>query len=129
MSEINGELMRIPNTLLPKLKQDLMLPQDGDLTREEKVYPCILRPAYSFIIPFSIAFSTTIAGSIAPSPHRVRPNDRLTLSVLPGRLSWPSRKFATTLGPSDGQSGTARLLTRRKVLPQSGRALLRVVII
>jgi len=41
MNEINSELIRIPGALLPKLKQDLMLPQDKDLgtmTVEEKVY-------------------------------------------------------------------------------------------
>ncbi|KAF9648648.1 hypothetical protein BDM02DRAFT_2207585 [Thelephora ganbajun] len=39
MNEINGELMRIPNTLLPKIKQELMIPHDKDLaamTPEEK---------------------------------------------------------------------------------------------
>jgi hypothetical protein len=40
---MNGELMRIPNTLLPKLKQDLMIPQEKDfgaMSQEDKVYSC-----------------------------------------------------------------------------------------
>ena len=40
INEINNELMRIPHTLLPKLKQELAIPQDkdfGTMTPEEKV--------------------------------------------------------------------------------------------
>ena len=40
INEITTELMRIPNSLLPKLKQDLMIQQDKDvstMTGEEKV--------------------------------------------------------------------------------------------
>ena len=133
MAEINGELMRIPNTLLPKLKQDLMLPQDKDLTVEEKVYSRILRPAYSFIIPFSSAFSIIIAESIVPSPSldQVHPNSHLTLPVLLRHPSWHRRTFGTTTPrPSNnGQSGTARPLARRRVLLQSDRDLLRVAVI
>lgn len=32
MNEINAELMRIPNTLLPKIKQELMIPPEKDFT-------------------------------------------------------------------------------------------------
>ena len=40
INEINSELMRMPNTILPKIKQDLSIPQDkelGAMTMEEKV--------------------------------------------------------------------------------------------
>lgn len=39
MNEINAELMRIPSTLLPKIKQDLMIPLEkdfGSMTVDEK---------------------------------------------------------------------------------------------
>ena len=40
INDINNELMRIPNTFLPKIKQELMIPHDKDLAAmspEEKV--------------------------------------------------------------------------------------------
>ena len=42
MNEVNAELIRIPSTLLPKIKQDLMIPAEKDFaswTVEEKVHP------------------------------------------------------------------------------------------
>ena len=41
IDEIDRELMRIPNTLLPKIKEELAIPQEKDLTTmttDEKVY-------------------------------------------------------------------------------------------
>jgi len=134
MNEINGELMRIPNTLLPKLKQELMIPHEKEfnvMTVEEKVDSRIIQLADLFIIPLSTGFSATIAQSIVPnpSPDQVHPNNHLTLPVLPRHPSWHRQTFAITPRPSNGQSGTARLLVKRKVLPQSGLVLLRAVVI
>jgi len=64
INELNAELIRIPSTLLPKLKQDLMIPQEKEvqvMTGEEKVDSCILRSAYLFTIPHSIGLLVSIA--------------------------------------------------------------------
>jgi len=91
INEINGELMRIPNTLLPKLKQELMIPQDkdfGNMTPEEKVFSRILRFFCFFIVLFSTAFSHTTAESIvtSPRPGQVLLNKHLIPLALPRRL-------------------------------------------
>ena len=73
MNEINGELMRIPNTLLPRIKQELMIPQDKDfaaLTTDEKVCPHVFRPVYLLIALSSIAFLCSTAKGIVISPSR-----------------------------------------------------------
>jgi len=139
INDINAEFMRIPNTFLPKLKQDLMISQEKDvsaLTGEEKVDSCILQSAFLFTVPISTGLSVSIAQGLvpspSPSPDPVHPNNRLTLPVLPRHLSWHRRTFATTTTTpqiNNGQSGTAHLLVKRKVLPQSGRVLLRAVVI
>ena len=58
INEINGELMRIPNTILPKIKQELMIPPDKDLgsmTTEEKVRSLILRSLRSlYFVHYSL---------------------------------------------------------------------------
>ena len=87
MNELNNEIMRIPNTLLPKLKQELMIPQDKDyaaLTPEEKVSFRISQFAYLFIILFSTAFSLSTAEGTATSPSldQAPLNKHLTLRVL-----------------------------------------------
>jgi len=88
---INDELMRIPNTLLPKLKQEVMISQDKDfttMTPEEKVYSRILQSAYLLIILSSTAFSHNTAESIvtSPSPGQVLLNNHLIPLALPRRL-------------------------------------------
>ena len=56
LNEVDAELMRIPNTLLPKINQELMIPLDKDLgamTLEEKVFSSL---SSSFVYsPFSLA--------------------------------------------------------------------------
>jgi len=55
-NKIDAELIRIPLSLFPKLKQDLMIPQYKDLpalTGEEKVDSCIL-PVRLFCLPFTL---------------------------------------------------------------------------
>jgi len=86
--EINAQFIRIPPTLMPKLKQDLMIAQNKDvsaLTEEEKVDSCILQSAYLFTILLSTGLSVSFAQSIAPSPSPdpVYPNNRRSLSILP----------------------------------------------
>ena len=134
INEINAELMRIPNAFLPKLKQELMIPQEKDvstMTGEEKVNPYVLRPVHLFTVPLSTGSSVSTAQSIVPSlsPDPVHPNNRLTPPVLPRHLSWHRRTLATTTPQISNESGTARLPAKRKVLPQSGRVLLRAVVI
>jgi len=86
INEINTELMRIPNALLPKIKQELMVPQDKDfstMTPEEKVCFRIFRFGYSFTILFSTELLLSTEASIVPSPSlRVSLNNRLTLLGL-----------------------------------------------
>ena len=91
INEINSELMRIPGPLVPKIKQEIMMPQEKEfatMTIEEKV--CSRKPqlVYSFTILFSFAFLTTSAKSIVPnpSPDQVLPNNNLTLLALPQHL-------------------------------------------
>ena len=94
MNEINSELMRIPNTLLPKIKQESMIPQDKDLgamTADEKVCPRVLQFVYLFTVLFSTACSNSSAQSIAISPSKGKDlpsnsNNSLILLVLPRHL-------------------------------------------
>jgi hypothetical protein len=85
--------MRIPPTLLPKIKQEVMIPQEKDLgamTIDEKVYSRILLFVCLFIAPFSTASSFTSAEGIvpspSPSPDQVVPNNHLALLALPQHL-------------------------------------------
>jgi len=87
MNELNSELMRIPSALLPKIKQDLGIPQDKELgatTVEEKVCSHIPWFAYLLIILLSNAYSHSTVESIitSPNPDQVAPNNRLTLLAL-----------------------------------------------
>lgn len=68
--KINAELMRVPNTLPPKLKQDLMIPQGKDVpaaTREEQVNSCILQSAYLFTVRTG---PLLVSGNGYPTPHQ-----------------------------------------------------------
>ena len=91
INELNDGLMRIPNTILQKLKQELMIPPDRDhatMTPEEKVSSRISQFAYSLIILLSTVFSpSTVEGIVtSPSLDRVTLNNHLTLWVLPRHL-------------------------------------------
>ena len=87
INEIDGELMHIPNTLLPKIKQELGIPQDKDLatmTADEKVCSHIPWFAYLLIILTSNAYSHSTAKTIVtrPNPDQMSPNNHLTLLGL-----------------------------------------------
>ena len=136
MNEITAELMRIPNTLLPKLKQDAMIPLEKELTSmspEEKVFFFPLLLVDFLMILSSTEFSPYIVPSIVPCPnkYRVLPNNRQILLALLRHPSWHLRTFVTTPRLSNEESGIARLPAKRKALPILPRehALLRVAVI
>ena len=134
INEINSELIRIPNTLLPKIKQDLGISPDKELTtmtNEERVCSYIPWFVYLLTILISIAYSHSIAESTVArsNPDQVPPNNHRTLLALLRRPLWHQRTFVTIPRPSSGRSVTARPLVRRKALLQRGHARLRVVVI
>jgi hypothetical protein len=134
INEINSELIRIPNTLLPKIRQELGIPQDKDftaMTTEEKVCSHIPWFACLLIVLVSNAYSYTTAENIVPrpSPDQVAPNNHITpLALLLRHLLWRRRTFVTIPWHSSGRSGTARPLAKRKALLQRDHAHLRVVV-
>lgn len=88
IDEIDRELIRIPNTLLPKIKEELAIPQEKDLaamTTDEKVCSHIPWFAYLLTILVSNAYSHSTAKIIVtrPSPDQAPPNNHPTLPVLP----------------------------------------------
>ena len=68
--EINDEFMRIPSRLVPKITQDLMLPQDKDLTIDEKVYSCILCRLFVFSFPLDRCYQLLSRKISYPAPAR-----------------------------------------------------------
>jgi len=75
INELHAELIRIPNAVLPKLKQELMIPQDKDvsaMTGEEKVDSCISQSAYLFIIPLAPDCQSLSRKVSCPVPARTR---------------------------------------------------------
>ena len=135
MNEINAELMRIPNTLLPKIKQELMIPVDKDhvsLTADERVFSTSFQVFCLFIIILpSTEFSVSIAPSIAPSPSKDRAprNNHKIRPAPPQHLSWHQLTFGITPQLSNEESGIARPPVKRKALLPRDRALLLVVAI
>ena len=115
INEINSELMHIPDTLLPKIEQELMIPQDRDfatMTVDEKVRSWTLRTVRSFTIPFSdvLLFSTTGSTVVGSIPDQVILNDHLALLAHPWRLRWHLRTLTATPQSCDGKNGSPHLL-------------------
>ena len=88
IDEIDRELTCIPNTLLPKIKEELAIPQEKDLvimTTDERVRSHIPWFAYLPTVLVSNAYSHATAKSIVtkPNPDQAPPNNHPTLPVLP----------------------------------------------
>ena len=84
LNEVNAELRRIPNTLLPKINQELMIPLDKDLgtmTPEEKVF-------------------SSISNSFVYSPFSLAPDLQPLANKIPDPTSAKARCFAATLKSS-----------------------------
>ena len=76
INEINNELIRIPNTILPKIKQELTIPHDKDFTAmtvEEKVRFSRFRRLINYLSISLATHNRTLPWKVSwPDPARTR---------------------------------------------------------